>query len=369
MPERRGLEACRAPGGELRRSRMVRVLTTQSDTEQSEGPGGGWRVAGPIFTLRQPKVRSRCSCADELEMTHANTSVPAWTADDVLGVMWVVMRYLASGSESDAVIRRRLHWSDHMLPCLQTPSVKGSGFGDVAGVGPLLALSSFIVNCQRHPDDRQWCRDILEGAQVSMSAIMDGIEPLACLFADSQDVPMQIFQPDPEAYALVTLSELPYGGSMHGCTFQPYFEEQRRKIGRVPRVMRLRGAPRDDQGERVEAGRRLTLAVMRGDLDERDCEQHQDFVAWDLVNAAAEHIRVTVRPWTREAVQVAARSAEHLTEVERDRLENLFVDPIRWNRGGREVVGGQHRLCGYRVAGVTHAFVSVGLPATWRAKR
>lgn len=298
----------------------------------------------------------------------AKTAPPTpdrWTVDDVLAAQWVIMRFLAMGTPSRETIQRRLHWADHMLPCLQTPCVKGFGFDQIPDVGPLLALCSFLSNCQRRPDDWEWCRAVLREAQVDVPTLLATVEPLAHLYAEPHDVPVQIFQSHPDAYALVPLEELPYGGSMHNCDYQSYFDDEKRRIGRVPRFLRLPVQPRDDKGERTEAGRRLTEAVIRGELDGRSCRQHQDPIDWVKVNAAAERIRTTVRPWTKENVRTASEGADHLTQAERLRLKNLFVDPIRWDRGEREVTGGQHRLCGYRLTGATHAFVSVGLPDDW----
>jgi hypothetical protein len=299
--------------------------------------------------------------ADSSMVTSPAQSTPLtrWTEDDILGVQWVIMRFLAVGSTPRETIQRRLHWADHMLPCLQTPSVKGFGFGQVPNVGPLLALCSFITNCQRRPSDWEWCRTVLHEAQLDLPEMLAAIEPFAHLYADAQDVPVQIFQCHPDAYALVPLTDLPFGHSMHSCAHEGYFDAQHNRIVRRAKVLRFVGKPRDESAERTEAGRRLTCAVSIGELD--PCFQHATPIDWGKINRAAEHIRTTVRPWTRATVQAASQQATGLSDAELTRLENLFIDPIRWTPGSPEVVGGQHRLCGYRVAGQTHAFVAIGV--------
>ena len=123
--------------------------------------------------------------------------------DDVLGVQWVVMRFLAVGSIPATTIQRRLHWADHMLPCLQSPAMMGQGFDQVPDGGPLTALCSFIANCQSRTDELEWCRAVMRKAQVDVPQLLADIAPLAHLYSDPHSVPVQIFQPDPSAYALV----------------------------------------------------------------------------------------------------------------------------------------------------------------------
>ncbi len=281
-----------------------------------------------------------------------------WTRDDVLAVQWVVMRFLAMGSPSVATIQRRLHWADHMLPCLESPGgMKGTGFDTIPDVGPLLALCSFVTNCAHNPDDTEWCRNVLREAQVDYLALLDTIAPLAHLYANPNDVPVQHFRTTPNDYALIPLADLPYGHSMHTCGHAERFEADLTAIRRRNKALRFVGRKHNPDAEQAEAGRRLTLAVINGAVD--PCHQHQTGIDWTKVNSRAEHIRTTTTPWTKQAVEATVASAPGLTPNEQDLLRKLFVDPIRWDRGTTQVAGGQHRLCGYRVAGATHAFVAI----------
>lgn len=296
-------------------------------------------------------------------MTAISTKVRAldlarWTVEDVAHVQWVAMRFLAAKTGSTDTIQRRLHWADHMVPFLQCPITAGVGFGDIPGVGPALALGSLIANCQRHPEDIDWCRWVMDEAGIDVPALLTTLEPVAELYDNPQHVPVQVFQPRPGNYALVPLTELPHGHSMHSCGHKDFFQRELARIQRRGRLAALFGRRREESAERTRAGRALTSAVLDGDV--APCPRHDPTINWEAVNAAAEHIQRTVRPWNRDNVIAAAHTAPGLTTEERKRLSNLFIDPIRWDRGEGEVVGGQHRLCGYRVAHATHAFVATG---------
>lgn len=261
------------------------------------------------------------------------------------------------GSPPMRTIQRRLHWADHMLPCLYSPGLKGVGFNAIADVGPLVALCSFVTNCAHNPDDYEWCRGVLKEARVDYVDLLDTIAPLAHLYTDPHDVPVQHFRTDPDDYALVPLSELPFGHTMHRCGHAKRFETDLAAIQRRNKVLRLVGRKLRPDTEQAEAGRRLTVSVINGDVG--PCHQHPTGVDWAKVNVHAEQIRTSTQPWTRQSVENAVDRAVGLTLQEQDLLRKLFVDPIRWDQGLPQVAGGQHRLCGYRVAGATHAFVAI----------
>lgn len=278
----------------------------------------------------------------------------SWSVDDVLAVQHCVMRSLANYPYPNRVTRRRLASADHLLPRLYDPGLVGLGN---AAPGPLVALCSFLVANQSDPDDWEWCRDVMREAQISVPEMLAAIHPLAHLYTFSHDVPVQIFQEDPAYYALVPLAELPYGHSMHNCGHKVTFEKELRhaQVRNLPRRLLGRGSAAATL--ETEAGRRLTSAVAKGTVT--PCHLHLA-IDWETLNAHAEEIRTTVRPWTRDNVKSAATATEGLSDRERIILQNLFLDPIRWNRGSSRVTGGQHRLCGNRAAQATHAFIAIG---------
>lgn len=283
-----------------------------------------------------------------------------WTSDDVLAVQWVVMRYLAMTPAPADTIQRRLHWADHMLPCLQNPSMKGFGFAEIPDAGPLVALCSFVANCQRRADDHEWCRAVLNEAQVNLSDLLSDIRPFAHLYVFPHDVPVQQFQPCPDHYALVPLDELPYGHTMHSCDHKDRFETTLNTIKLRAKILRLGLSTGNDTHAQTKAGRRLAKAITRGKV--APCQLHPPGLDWDHLNTLAQQIRTTVTPWTETSVVEAVQQLPDLNDIERLTLTHLFTDPIRWDLGFPQVAGGQHRICGYRTAGATHAFVATGRP-------
>lgn len=282
-----------------------------------------------------------------------------WTIDDVLWVHHVAALSLANTFEPTRAHRFRLFHTEDMLPTYYDPKLRGHQFAAIPGCGALLALITFYVRCHRDRADVEWCRWVFREAGIEPSDLLTAIEPLTHLYESVRDVPGQIFQQDPSYYRLVPVSDLPYGQSMHSCGHKELVAVEYSKIARRARwAQTLLRRPRNFPVEETRAGRRLIEAIRQGTI--APCENHQDDIDWTRLNAIAEQIRTTTRPWTRSNVEAAAHAVTDLSAAESETLRRLFTDPIRWQPGQPQVGGGQHRICGYRVAGATHAFVAVG---------
>lgn len=294
-----------------------------------------------------------------MEPSIAAPACGRWGINDVLWVHHAAALSLANAFEPTQSHRTRMFLTEDLVPTYDDPTLRGPGFAEVPGCGALVALGTFYARCHHNLQDAEWCRWVLTEAGIEPSDLLADIEPLAHLYENVRDVPGQIFQQDPSHYRLVPLDDLPYGHSMHSCDHQGFFLAEHAKITRRARLahMLLRH-PRDVRAEETLAGQRLTEAIRNNTI--APCGNHDTTIDWTRLNAAAEHIRTTTRPWTRSNVETAVAAVPDLSAAESQRLRHLFTDPIRWQPGQPQVSGGQHRLCGYRIAGATHAFVAIG---------
>lgn len=216
------------------------------------------------------------------------------------------------------------------------------------------ALADFILETAR---DREWM-----WLWAAKTLIRCGYNPVAIVveaatLQGSSDYGHAVarFDPDPNSYKLLDVNELPVPHTLHSCQHVRDEEREHRsrqqQQGRLARLIRtIRDVAPHERAASVQE------RVLAGSLPV--CPKHRNVTGWDAINRYAEDIRANVRPWSERNV-IAAAQAAPLRFEDQIALQSLYIDPITWDGKDHQVANGQHRLCGLRASGATHALVNL----------
>lgn len=282
----------------------------------------------------------------------------AFDRDSHFALMLSLVDTLNTGIRACAdltTIRTRLSLMDGVAPLTFTPALDESGvYTDDAPVATLL-MRCLLTG----PEELDW-------ALNSCRAV--GLKPfeILCRMADTPHPhrpypsPVSGFRPNPDDYRLVPIADLPPFHIPSGCDHKDgWVHEEAEAQSLQQPTPRWPWARQSDEPSTPTVASRSAADAWLELHHSRWCSKHEASIDWRAVQARAEQVHATIRPWTSASVLSAANPAgREPFSPSVALLVSMFMRPITWDGKSETVGDGQHRVCGARRAGLGEVLVA-----------